>query len=82
MIISIIVAVLTVIIGGMFYILLMQPFQALESAMASAYPESTSILNNLNTLFLWAPVFLILIPIFVYLVIKAMEERVRGNVYP
>jgi len=82
MIISIIIAVLTVIIGGMFYILLMQPFQALESAMASAYPESTSILNNLNTLFLWAPVFLILIPIFVYLVIKAMEERVRGNVYP
>ena len=82
MIISIIVAVLTVIIGGMFYILLMQPFQALESAMASAYPESTNILNNLNTLFLWAPVFLILIPIFVYLVIKAMEERVRGNVYP
>ena len=82
MIINIIVAVLTVIIGGMFYILLMQPFQALESAMASTYPESASILNNLNTLFLWAPIFLILIPIFVYLVIKAMEERVRGNVYP
>jgi len=82
MIISIIIAVLTVIIGGMFYILLMQPFQALESTMASMYPESTSILNNLNTLFLWAPIFLILIPIFVYLVIKAMEERVRGNVYP
>lgn len=82
MILAIMVAVMITIVGGMFYLMLLAPFQAIENAMANQFPESIGLLNNLNTLYVWAPVFIILIPLMVYLVIKAMEERVRGDVYP
>ncbi|MEN3051940.1 MAG: hypothetical protein ABC596_09050 [Candidatus Methanosuratincola petrocarbonis] len=81
MILAVLLGVIAIIVGGVFYLMLLQPFQYINSAMYELVPESAGILDNLNTLFIWAPVFLILIPVFVYLIVKAMEERVRGEVY-
>ncbi len=81
LLIAVILAIVVLFAGGLFYVIMLNPFQTILWAMANTYPEAESVLTNLNMLYLWAPVFLILIPLFVYLIVKAMEERARGEVY-